>query len=335
MIIRLRLFSSHPLTAQDIVQHILNHGDIFAGLGDLEESDSRVDAASAEIKRFFDSAKDKPCDRIASIRAQQEAIAKRTSIGDSGRLTRDFRRNAKRSHEDENWRDYYERLSQKCSRCNEHFASEIVLTGCAHLYCGDCFNILPDQDGNLAGLPLCCKCESPITEAVTLGAVDDMHLDESLSAAASSAPGAKRKNPRGSQSAKRSRTQHVQAPGSFHRSTDFEANGSDVLLNGDDEIKDLIPLLEDSHLGATLLGSKLTKARDLIRSWLREDSNNKIVVFTHFLLSLRLLEWMCQEEDWPFTMVGTQFFRGQPSMFKLTTCSYQVKCLSQREIRKS
>lgn len=306
MIIRLRLFSSHPLTAQVIVQHILNRKDVFESLRDAE-GESQVDRASAEIMRFFDHAEALECDTAASSQTRRNAIAKRTSVADRGRMTRIFRQNAKRYREDENWREYEERVNQRCIRCGEHFGPGVVLTQCAHLYCGDCFDALPDQDGNNTGLPICCKCGIPITEAASLGTIDDLHLDESLSSVSSPVPGTKRKGPRGSQTAKRNRAQSSQIPRMFASSTThFRDNGSDMQLNGeDDEIKDLIPLAGELHLGATLLGSKVTKARDLIRSWMQEDRTNKIVVFTMFLDSLRLLEWMCHEEGLSYTKVRT------------------------------
>ncbi|OQD74738.1 hypothetical protein PENDEC_c009G00043 [Penicillium decumbens] len=87
--------------------------------------------------------------------------------------------------------------------------------------------------------------------------------------------------------------------GMFSRSKE-----DDEPAENEDKPIDWLPLLREYHLGANWLGSKMTKIRDVIQAWLREDGSNKIVIFTDFLDSQRILEIICEEEDWHYTKIS-------------------------------
>lgn len=257
MMIRLRLFSSHPLTAQVIVQHLLKNEDIRASLEGSAQDGTHLDHASTEIIQFFDSAKkmSKSRDSPAAVESQQSEIARRTKVGDKTNLTQNLRKTTKECWDDENWRSYHERVDQKCALCNEHFDPGFILTSCAHLYCGDCFKTLPDNQGTDTGAPVCCRCHIPITEAVVLGTIDDSCLYDGLSS--SPAPGTKRLKGQESQPSKR-----VKTHSSNSRMFTIRPSSSDHSEGDDEDIEDLIPFVGNFHSRATMLGSKLTKARD-------------------------------------------------------------------------
>lgn len=305
MIIRLRHFSSHPLTAQGIVQHLLKSKEIRANLEDSAQAGAHPDPASTEIIQFFDSAmKIRSRDLPAAVESQQSEIEKRTALGDKAKLTQHLRKTTSECWHNKDWRGYHERVDQICALCNEHFDLAFILTSCAHSYCGDCFRMLPDQRTTYTGTPVCCRCNMLITEAVVLGAINGTGLDEGLSSSLASR--AKRRKGQQSQPRKRAQTTGVlqSRPNTLDNDQCAETPDEE---NGD---IDLIPFVGKFPYRATLLGSKLTKARDLIQSWMQEDSSNKIVVFTHFLPSVRLLEQMCKEQKWEYTKVSAQCFRG-------------------------
>ena len=61
----------------------------------------------------------------------------------------------------------------------------------------------------------------------------------------------------------------------------------------DERIQDWIPLI-----GNKMPGAKITKTRDIVKSWIEKDPKSKIVIFTFFLDTIRLLEFMCHKEGW-------------------------------------
>ncbi|KAJ5107267.1 hypothetical protein N7456_003942 [Penicillium angulare] len=60
-----------------------------------------------------------------------------------------------------------------------------------------------------------------------------------------------------------------------------------------------------SVLGSTMPGSKVDKARKIITDWIKEDPTVKVVIFTEWINTIRLLELMCAKEKWSsITLTG-------------------------------
>lgn len=59
-----------------------------------------------------------------------------------------------------------------------------------------------------------------------------------------------------------------------------------------------------SIAGHLMPSAKVTKVREIIREWLREAPDTKVVIFTQFRVMAGVFGSMCIEENWSYTCVS-------------------------------
>lgn len=301
---RLRKFSSHLLAAQDIVQRILHQRDIL-NKQDMAPNRDTSNCASTDISHFLQFVKNRSSTTMADGQPTDYDTKKRQLTGNRIDMKKRLSQLLTSLHEDQCFLDYDERLPGTCARCGEQLSGKIIISACLHLFCWDCFWALPDQNGNNGSQNgICSKCHTPITEAADFGTFNEF-FSEGVSCSTSQSARKKRKRRSGAQGRIRRRNRGAEQHTMFplpSRDSDDDVSGEST-GQGNVHYEDWIPTLGEFQLGATFLGAKLTRARDIMKNWFQESGDNKVLVFTHFLDSVRLLEWMCQREGWNYTMV--------------------------------
>jgi ERCC4-related helicase len=89
----------------------------------------------------------------------------------------------------------------------------------------------------------------------------------------------------------------------------------------DDSSEDEMDLKSDwiPYIGYQMPSTKLDAIKDLVDKWVKEDKKVKIVIFTQFLASVTLIEYLCQTKEWGYTKVRIWSIICQSS---LTSISY-------------
>ena len=84
----------------------------------------------------------------------------------------------------------------------------------------------------------------------------------------------------------------------------------------DDSSEDEMDLKSDwiPHIGYQMPSTKFDAIKDLVDKWVKEDNKVKIVIFTQFLASLTLIEYLCQTNDWGYTKVRIWSIISQSSL---------------------
>jgi hypothetical protein len=82
----------------------------------------------------------------------------------------------------------------------------------------------------------------------------------------------------------------------------------------DDSSEDDMDLKSDwiPYIGQGMPSTKLDAIKDLVGTWVKEDKEVKIVIFTQFLASVTLIEYLCQNNKWGYTKVRTWRLIRQP-----------------------
>lgn len=304
------MFSSHILTAQDIVQYVLRDEETVAELRVLaDQNDS--DSTSSQICKLILSAKAAEAEQTTSF--ESEASTAQGSSGNLNTLIRNFRMMMADARDEEQNERY------KCPFCTSDPVPAII-TSCRHLYCEECFNALPDKDGNTNNTSsrVCCSCKVQIEDAAIWSDFDKItrfrgnvptslatprkrRLNSTARRTSAANPGFPRwkkafgasKRTRGNGTTFSSSTNSVD-----HAEDDYETDAEDF-------IRDWIPLI-----GSSMPAAKLTKIREITKKWIHEDAKVKIVIFVFFLGSVELLQMMCKQEGWPHTKVRTNIPSG-------------------------
>lgn len=305
MFLKLRMFTSHPLTAQDAVQKGLDDETVnelrtLDGLYDININPSGQIIRMLLLAKFECSIPTTP-----AVPAEDE-ITHTPPTGNRTKLIREFRDFMEMLHEEERWQDRLERL--ECPLCC-HIPVKAIITSCKHMYCEECFHQLPDEEGRLGTeSKLCRGCMGPITEAAQCGVFDKVDPGgyESSSSSANSPSPAKRKRQERAKKAKASKKlrkgskrQHIAAMFNKYR---VQTDDSDDENDSDHDFvaEDWIPVI-----GEKTPGAKLTKVKDIVMEWMKKDNSVKIVLFTQFLDTIRLLKSMCGQQGWLYTTAST------------------------------
>jgi len=225
--------------------------------------------------------------------AQEEPIAKHGSSEDRIELKRVCKQRARACAANGNWTEYDLITTKKCVACltKLELGRTFLVTSC-HIYCEICYESLDSIPGS--GEKFCLECGKGITNAAKFHP-ERLRCPNEAPSISLMFPGKKRAR---NGSGKPSTRKAPKTGGMFSRK-----EGDDEPAESEEEPIDWIPLLQEYHLGVNWLGSKMTKIRDVIQAWLREDGTNKIVIFTDFLNSQRILEIVCEEENWNYTKV--------------------------------
>lgn len=307
MFLKLRMFTSHLLTAQDMVQEALSD-DVWNNLKRLDgENDDPVDPSAQILRMLLMAMSECPIPTIPAASPENE-MAWMPPKGDCAKLIREFRFFMESLHEQEAWQERLNRF--ECPLCR-HVPLRAIITSCKHMYCEECFHQLPDEEGMLGTEnKLCHGCEESITEAAQCFAFDSVHPEgyDSSTSASSSSP-AKRKRQERAKKTKsanklKKRPRKLGPTAIFSKYRHQTDDSDDENDSEEPDTEDWIPII-----GEMTPGAKLTKIREIMADWIQKDESVKIVLFTQFLDTIRLLKCMCGLNGWGFTSVSTQFCR--------------------------
>lgn len=311
MILKLRMFSSHALTIQDMLKSMLTD-DMMRRLISLSNEKRDPEHPSRKITKWLvtlrkdatipkkpgqtqDSQENPSNPANPGIEPPQATEPPHGLQGNVAKLVRQFHALMSELHDSELWGERLSRTS--CARC-ESFPEEAIITSCSHLYCEECYYLAQEQDGQSeGGKTVCCKCHVDIDEAAHCGAIDDFQLNMSAEpTTASGSQAAQRKKKKKPQQKARG---SVTKPWMFSRRCPTNSDSRETDDSADDgDDKNWI-----SIAAYDMPGAKLTKVREIIASWIAEDKDVKVVVFTQFVDFIRILGAMCGLQGWGYTLV--------------------------------
>ena len=73
------------------------------------------------------------------------------------------------------------------------------------------------------------------------------------------------------------------------------------------------------HVGREMASAKLSASHKLMKRWIEDDPTCKVVVFTGFISTMRLLEFICDKEGWECTRVGRPLSNLESRLFDSDT----------------
>lgn len=281
----LRMFVSHPLLIQKSLEAVLNTG-VIEGLKDMAQLEGVTETTSGII--------------IDLILALANKIASRPRLPGNFSELRDIYYKTIvhiRLHEGK----YQEFLRRQCPRCEEVVTEDksFVVTSCQHLYCKGCFDQLPDPNGKIDTIPrVCTSCQNPIEEA---GYSDDAPEN-------SPKKGTPKKRKQSKPKPKGKKIFDSRTPKFFKQKYLRKDLSDDDWGEPSDDEDDWI-----SRVGDSMPSAKTTAVRELVTNWVKEDEDVKIVIFVQFLKTVRLLQYMCEEEGWKYTVVRPRLGKGNKS----------------------
>jgi hypothetical protein len=231
-----------------------------------------------------------------------------------------------------------------CPGC-DGFPTRAIITDCKHLYCEECFDALADEKGNTDGVARWCReCKIHIKTAAFYGIYDDddfdtPQLDDDESQSPSLGPASHKKRPappdkrtgKGTQTKKRRKgrkddptfTEWLLAdknPTSSEESNEEERPDEvedESPNDGDVPYKEEIDKGQDwiAAFGRSMPGSKFDAITSQVKKWFEEDSTAKIVIFTQYVNSARLLGYLCKENGWSYSEVRLSTTINQHSTY--------------------
>ncbi|KAL4784180.1 SNF2 family N-terminal domain-containing protein [Aspergillus varians] len=283
MILRLRMFCSHPLTVQHLLKDFLvPHGSLMGQLSKISRNEGPGSAdSSANIVSWLMAAKNNYNELVKQRREEQlDQMGDNQIFTINPNLIQRFHELGARLAEENDWIEQYDRTI--CPKC-QYFSDKTVVTSCLHLYCEECFGELhmAVKDIETAYLgpeisekpkPICLKCATPIEEATRCS------MPQPPVPGQPTTPAARRQR----------RKELTVGKGKAKKNGNFEAEN-----NKEDE--DWI-----RACGAKMPGAKLIGIKNIIKKWKTSSENTKVVIFSQFTDFVRILAEMCQEERWGF-----------------------------------
>lgn len=270
----LRMFVSHPLLIQKSLEAILKKG-VIEELKDMAQK-GVAESASGII--------------IDLLLALADKVASRPRLpGNFFELREIYYKTIVHIRQHEG--TYQEFLRRKCPRCEEFIREDkaFVVTSCQHVYCKGCFDQLPDPNGEIdTTTRVCSSCENPIEEA---GYSDDSPKN-------SPKKGTPKKRKQSKPKPKGKKIFDKQSPKFFKQKFLRKDPSDDEWDEPSDDEDDWI-----SRVGDSMPSAKTTAVRELVTNWVKEDEDVKIVIFVQFLKTVRLLQFMCEEEGWKYAVV--------------------------------
>ncbi|OJJ37130.1 hypothetical protein ASPWEDRAFT_182027 [Aspergillus wentii DTO 134E9] len=304
MILRLRMFSSHLLTAQFSVKKLLTDevmGEITAlsNQKDTEHPSYKIATWLAALRNSL-PIPPKPATSGGTMQAQPDESAQLDEYltGDREELIRKFRAFMCELHGEENW---VERLDRgNCPSCG-YLGEASVITSCMHLYCEECYYILKESTAPEDGKPICMRCNVTIQEAARYGTVDNSNVEESLPdppTQTTQKKGGKSKKPKQSKKAGMAKYGMFSDESQTQQKDNNKPENKEGDKKGDDEVD-----WDKTNVALHMPGTKLTQTEKLIAGWIRKNKSVKVVIFTQFLGSVRVLSGMCYRRGWKHTML--------------------------------
>ncbi|KAJ6019665.1 hypothetical protein N7522_001732 [Penicillium canescens] len=319
MILKLRMFTSHILAAQDIVKRVIDQAGVIQKLKHLVNGQGN--SPSANTIKLLIAMKSKVSLPWESAPTRVEDSFDRPRPPASNiNLREKLRAELDILHQRKRWN---ERLQHsECPRCGSPPVESVVLTACLHLYCEQCFDELPDEDGNIDTVSRLCRiCQVPITEANFYKDLSDpVELPKQQSTAQSpEASFMKRKKSTPKKTAKGKTKRQRKSPKVDKRPSNLHILDGISDEESDDSSEDEMDLKSDwiPHIGYQMPSTKLDAIKDLVDKWVKEDKKVKIVIFTQFLASVTLIEYLCQTNGWGHTkMSGKMSFSSREDQVK-------------------
>ncbi|RAH69183.1 putative SNF2 family helicase [Aspergillus aculeatinus CBS 121060] len=275
MILKLRMFCSHLLTAHDMIKALLSKGTLMSKLGRMSNQQKDPQDPSFIIIQRLISVRTNP---TAISDKEKEHLGHSTSLqGDKEKLVKNYYEYMRRLHDEEEWDERLER--NECPQCRS-IPVYPVITSCHHLYCEECYSSLSVNESPGQDKPTCCTCQEPIQEAAYYDMDEELETQQT-----------QREVPK-TQSKRKGATKR-KSQKSFRGSASINANMEPTSVSDADEETDWI-----QACAGQMPSAKLTKLRELIAQWLAESPKNKVVVFTQFLDFVRIMHIMCQTQGW-------------------------------------
>ncbi|OQD60065.1 hypothetical protein PENPOL_c029G07140 [Penicillium polonicum] len=334
MILKLQMFASHPLTAEDYLKRVCNFNSTLVTQlkGWVKDETSPGNPSpSSKIAKCCIAGKYRTGMPTAPLRSRtpSENLRPRPP-GNCAKLVSKF---AEKINELLRQEAYYESDHRTwfCPGC-EGLPTRAIITDCQHLYCEDCFDALPDEKDNTDGVARLCRvCVIPIRKAAFYGIYDDFDTPPVEAAESSSlGPASQKKRPatpeanaaREDQS-KRHRTGRGRGPAfSEWLLTDgnlitFDDESNDSEHENQDGAEDKNPDEDDvpceeevyqeqdwiSEFGRSMPGAKFDAITSQVKKWLEEDNTAKIVIFTQYVNSARILKYLCEDNNWKYSQI--------------------------------
>ncbi|KAL1863322.1 hypothetical protein Plec18167_008183 [Paecilomyces lecythidis] len=277
MILKLRMFTSHLLTVQDVLKEIITQNAIkelqllLENRTDADETDPTVSIVTVLTALTSGATPPEPPGTL-----EPKGLWGDQSAETRTKLITQFRKVMTDLHYSEAWDERLTRTT--CPSCGS-VPLDACVTSCMHLYCEECLLIL-DQCAQEQGSTqrICASCGEDIVETAQCGSVDDLNID-STPPSSQSSRGNKKSRSTKNKGQKRKRT----------------SEHNDDPDNSDDEF-DWIPVA--AHL---MPSAKLTAMTETIAHWIEADPETKIVVFTQFQAVIRIVSAICQREEWGYT----------------------------------
>ncbi|KAJ5355842.1 Helicase C-terminal [Penicillium concentricum] len=325
MILKLQMFTSHPLAGEDYLKRVCNFNNTLdAQLKTwVKDETSTGPSPSSRIAKCCLSGRYQTNMPMAPLRSRTESENLRPRPpGNCAKLVSKFKAKIEALWKE---KDFYESDHRTwfCPGC-EGLPTRAIITDCQHLYCEECFDALDDEEGNTDGVSRQCRtCKIAIKKAALYGIYDDFDTPPLEDAEFSELAG-QQKRPATSETtrtANEGRTKKRRKdkyPGSTFSEwlladETLSAFDNESERGSQDEVRDKTPDEDDvpcekeevdqgqdwiAKFGRSMPGAKFDAITVQVKEWLEKDSTAKIVIFTQYINSNRLLRYLCEENGW-------------------------------------
>jgi hypothetical protein len=328
MILKLQMFASHPLTAEDYLKRVCNFSsplDTQLKGWVKDEISPGIPSPSGKIARCCLAGMYQTSMPMVplSSRTGNETL-RPLPDGNLAKLVKAFKEKNKSLLEKGSFYELDHR-TWFCPGC-DGIPTRAIITDCNHLYCEECFDSLPDEEGNTDGVDRKCRsCNTCIRNAAFYGIYDDFHTPQLEDTESSSlGPAGQQKRPAMSETGTSNKARTKKRRKGKARQTFSEwFLAEDNLIAGDGEHESEDQMENESGndtaapceevkqrqdwvaaFGESMPGAKFDAIAAQVKEWSEKDSTAKIVIFTQYINSTRLLRCLCKVHGWKYSEVG-------------------------------
>jgi SNF2 family DNA or RNA helicase len=285
MILKLRMFNSHILAAQDVVQSIFDSEAALGEIATLIDNNMPTTDPTLVIVRLIQGL----------VKESQDRGPNTTAQPDPTKIMTQFRAFISELKSSENEDQLLLRLS--CPVCKS-IPTETHVSSCMHLFCEDCLMSLAESrvENTEKGRSSCPACDVPIEEVEPCGSIEGAFLETQPQQAeqppTQHAMPTKKKN-------SRLKKHLTNAKKTFGGNPFTNSSGDGDEEDESDEAPDWL-----ATAGHLMPSAKVTQVQDIIRGWLQEAPDTKVVIFTQFRVMAEIFGSMCTKEGWGYGLVG-------------------------------
>jgi hypothetical protein len=308
VILKLRMLTSHLLTAQDMIKRVIHQPGVIQKLDNFISE--QAETPSAEISKLIIAMKSHVLLPRNSMPTRVEnSFDRPRPPATKDNLREDYSAEMSILQQQGKWSEFLNR--KECPRCGYPPVEFAVLAPCLHIYCEQCFDELPDEDGKTDTVSRLCRiCRIPISDAgyyADITSLEEVPGDSRSTTPAQSSESLVNK--------RKKSTREKSAKGTYKRRRKPVKISSHLLLHPgelkretDDSSEDEMDLKSDwiPAIGCQMPNTKLDTIKKLVDGWIKEDKTVKIVIFTQFLATVTLVENLCGTKDWGFTKVDPE-----------------------------